>query len=101
MTGNEWKQAIKAEFEKALEDVQIVESKEEKRFTVRLKLVMSINVGVSAADEQDAQTYAMEILKDTLCAPGNSDVYFCEIDDSDVYVNYADIVPMEVYESDD
>ena len=101
MTGNEWKQAIKAEFDKALDDVQIVENKAEKRFTVALELTMSINVNVSAADEQAAQTYAMEILKDKLCAPGNSDIYFCEIDDSDVFVNYADIVPMEVGEAEE
>ena len=72
-----------------------------KRFQVRLELGMIINIGVDAADEQDAQTYAMEILNDKLCAPGNSDLYFCEIDDSNVRVNNAEIVPLEVYESED
>ena len=73
-----------------------MENKQEKRFTVRLELGMIISIGVEAADEQDAQTYAMEILHDKLCAPGSSE-YFCEIDDSDVYVNNAEIVPIEVY----
>lgn len=74
---------------------------ENKRFKVRLELGMSIEIGVDAADEQDAQTYAMEIMQDKLCAPGNSDLYFCEIDDSDVRVNNAEIVPLEVYESEE
>ena len=78
-----------------------MENKGKKRFTVRLELGMIISIGVEAADEQDAQTYAMDILKDTLTAPGNSNLYFCEIDDSDVYVNYADIEPLEVYEGDE
>jgi hypothetical protein len=73
----------------------------EKRFKVRMELGMVITIGVDAADEQYAQSYAIDILKDKLCAPGNSDLYFCEIDDSDVYVNSADIEPLEVYESDD
>lgn len=73
----------------------------QKRFKVRLELDMSIEIGVDAADEQDAQTYAMKILNDKLCAPGNSDLYFCEIDDSDVYVHNAEIMPLEVYESEE
>ena len=75
-----------------------MENKGEKRFSVRLELGMVITIGVDAASEEDAQTYATDILKDKLCAPGNSDLYFCEIDDSDVYVNYADIKPLEVNE---
>ena len=73
----------------------------EKRFKVRMELGMVITIGVDAVDEQYAQSYAIDILKDKLCAPGNSDLYFCEIDDSDVYVNSADIEPLEVYESND
>lgn len=75
-----------------------MENKQEKRFTVQIELKMLISVSVSAADEQDAQAYAMDILKDELCAPGNSDLYFCEIDDSDVYVEYADADAVNVYE---
>ena len=73
----------------------------QKHFKVRLELGMSIEIGVDAADEQDAQTYAMGILNDKLCAPGNSDLYFCEIDDSDVRVNNAEIMPLEVYENEE
>ena len=70
-----------------------------KRYKVELELKMVIAIGVDAADEQDAQTYAMQILRDKLFAPGNSELYFCEIDDSDVYVKYADVDTLETYES--
>lgn len=73
----------------------------QKRFKVRLELDMSIEIGVDATNEQDALDDAMGILKDKLCAPGNSDLYFCEIDDSDVRVNNTEIMPLEVYESED
>ena len=79
----------------------MMDSKQEKRFKVRLELGMVITIGVDATDDQDAQKYATDILKDALCAPGNSDLYFCEIDNSDVYVNYADIKPLETYEDEE
>ena len=72
-----------------------------KRFIVRLELGMTISIGVEAEDEKDAEEYAKEILNDKLCAPGNSDIYFCEIDDSDVYVNNADIKTLEIYEDEE
>ena len=71
------------------------------RYKVELELKMVIAIGVDAADEQKAETYAIQILRDKLCAPGNSELYFCEIDDSDVYVKYADVDTLDTYESDD
>lgn len=75
-----------------------MENKVEKRFKVRLELGMCVTIGVESSDEESAEEYAMSILQDVICAPGDS-VYFCEVDNSDVYVNYSEIKPLETYES--
>ena len=72
----------------------------EKRFKVRLEIGMMVTVGVEAGNEEAAEEYARQILNDELRIPGSS-LYFCEADNSDVYVNYAEIVPKETYEADD